>query len=182
MKNIIVIALIMFFGYQSLHAQKMNQRIWDPKVEANVLVGPCSRKVFLDNEFGVYYKSEYERYQPSEQYVDKIREKIKGVDIVIIFGEWCGDSRVQVPHFMKVIDKANIPSVNLKILGVNREKKAVIADLSRYNIERVPTFVVYQDGVELGRIVETPKKTLEKDLWNIVKKSKTIHSDEKTDR
>jgi len=178
MRKIIVVAILMIFGYQSLIAQRMNQRIWDSKVKANVLVGPCQRKVFNNNEFGVYYKSEYERYKPAESYIDKLKDKMAGVDIVLIFGEWCGDSKVQVPHFMKVIDKAGLPTVNLKIFGVNRDKKAVIMDLSKYNVERVPTFIIYQDGVELGRIVETPKKTMERDLWSIVKKAKSIDEEE----
>ena len=38
------------------------------------------------------------------------------------------------------------------------------------NIERVPTFIIYRGEKEIGRIVETPKKSLERDLWNIVKK------------
>ncbi len=174
MKKLIIVTLIMFLGYQGVLAQRYNQKIYDSKLKKNVLVGLCNRKALPEGEFGVYYKSEYERYQPSDQYINNLSEKITGVDIVIIYGEWCGDSKVQVPHFMKVIDKAGLPSVNLKIYAVNREKKAVITDLSDYNIQRVPTFIVYQDGVELGRIVETPKKTLEKDLWNIVKKAKSI--------
>jgi len=75
---------------------------------------------------------------------------------------------------VKVLDKAGLPSYNLKIYGVTRNKKGVIYDMSKYNIEKVPTFIVYQDGVELGRIVETPKKSLERDLWKIAKKARTI--------
>jgi thiol-disulfide isomerase/thioredoxin len=178
MKKIIIVALLMFLSWQGLYAQKLNQEVYDPALKRNVLVGACNRKAFLEGNFGIYYNSEYERYQPSELFINKLKEKINGVDIVVIYGEWCGDSKVQVPHFMKVIDKAGLPSVNLKIFAVNREKKAVITDLSKYNIERVPVFIVYQDGVELGRITETPKKTLEKDLWNIVKKAKSIKEEE----
>ncbi len=174
MKKILVITLTILLSNQLVVAQKVNQRIWDSKVKANVLVGPVNRKALNENEFGIYYKSEYERYQPSSVYINKLHDKMAGVDVVVIFGEWCGDSKVQVPRFMKVLDKAGLPSYNLKIYGVTRNKKGVIYDMSKYNIEKVSTFIVYQDGVELGRIVETPKKSLERDLWNIAKKARTI--------
>lgn len=174
MKKILIAVFLMLWGQQFLVAQKINQRIWDSKVKANVLVGPCDRKALNENEFGVYFKSEYERYQPSGTYINKLKEKVDGIDVVVIFGEWCGDSKIQVPRFMKVLDKAGLPSFNLKIYGVNRDKKGIIYDMSKYNIEKVPTFIVYQDGVELGRIVEAPKKSLERDLWNIAKKARTI--------
>lgn len=37
------------------------------------------------------------------------------------------------------------------------------------HIERVPTFIVYADGRELGRIVETPEGSLEEHLVKILK-------------
>jgi hypothetical protein len=36
-------------------------------------------------------------------------------------------------------------------------------------IERVPTFIVYGDGREIGRIVETPEGSLEEHLVKILK-------------
>ena len=34
-----------------------------------------------------------------------------------------------------------------------------------YQINRVPTAIIYRNNKEIGRIIETPKKTLEKDLF-----------------
>ena len=36
------------------------------------------------------------------------------------------------------------------------------------NIHHVPTFVVYKERQEIGRIIETPTETLEEDLFNIL--------------
>ena len=36
-----------------------------------------------------------------------------------------------------------------------------------FGIERVPTFVFLRDGVEIGRITETPTNTLEEDVAHI---------------
>ena len=32
----------------------------------------------------------------------------------------------------------------------------------------MPTFILYKDGVELGRIVETPIESMEDDIFNIL--------------
>ena len=38
----------------------------------------------------------------------------------------------------------------------------------KYNIVKVPTFILYIDEEEAGRIIETPAETPEKDLFNIL--------------
>jgi len=40
------------------------------------------------------------------------------------------------------------------------------------NIVRVPTIIVDQKGVEIGRIIEFPVSSLEKDLLTILRKEK----------
>lgn len=40
------------------------------------------------------------------------------------------------------------------------------------NIVRVPTIIIEQKGVEIGRIIEFPKTSLEKDLLSILRKEK----------
>ena len=37
-----------------------------------------------------------------------------------------------------------------------------------YGVERVATIIVYRDGEEIGRVVETPEGLLEEDLLEIV--------------
>ncbi|MCU0370461.1 MAG: thioredoxin family protein [Bacteroidales bacterium] len=47
---------------------------------------------------------------------------------------------------------------------VNRDKEAGLVETINYNIQKVPTFIIYRKGREIGRIIETPYTTLEKDL------------------
>lgn len=48
-------------------------------------------------------------------------------------------------------------------------KKAEGFDIDQFIIERVPTFIFYKNESEIGRIIETPVETLEKDILNILK-------------
>jgi thiol-disulfide isomerase/thioredoxin len=83
-------------------------------------------------------------------------------------GTWCSDSRREVPRMLKVLDIIGFPKENLSIINVDRNKKGIADEADDLNIELVPTFILYEDEKEIGRIIETPEETLEKDLVRIV--------------
>jgi thiol-disulfide isomerase/thioredoxin len=156
-----------------MFSQGRNAMIKDPKLDNQmVAIGYWDAMAMEDGEFGFYFSSQYEMYTPAEKYIEKMKGVINNVDIVVVFGSWCTDSKIQVGRFFKVLDEAGYNEMHLKIIGVNRDKNGVSVNVEKYGIERVPTFIVFQSGNELGRITETPKKTLEKDLSKIVSKAK----------
>jgi len=154
----------------SLIAQQKNVMIMDPKLNQEVMIGYCDKSGLEKGIFGEYFTSQYELYQPNESLVAKLSEKINKVKITIVCGTWCSDSRVQLGRFYKMIDQAGCNEKNLTLIGVNRDKNALSINVEPLNIKLVPTFIVYYNEKEIGRIIETPKKSLEEDLWKIVKK------------
>jgi len=173
MKNIVFSILMVLLSVSGLTAQNFNTEIKDPKLNnRKVLVGYCNQEGLKSGVFGTYFQSQYETYKPSDKYIEKLREKINLVDITIVFGTWCSDSRLQVGRFYKILDLSNYNDKNLKVIGVNSDKNAFTTNIDPLKIERVPTFIIYQHGEELGRIVESPKKSLEKDLLKIVNRAK----------
>jgi hypothetical protein len=58
----------------------------------------------------------------------------------------------------------------IDIIAVDRKKQASDVDMTPYSIEKVPTFIFYKNGKEVGRIIETPHTTLENDMQLILKK------------
>lgn len=89
-------------------------------------------------------------------------------------GSWCSDSQREVPRFYRIMDDAGITNDKIELISVNREKKVPGMDINNLRIERVPTFIIYDGIKELGRIIETPAETLEKDLLRILAK-KPLH-------
>ena len=165
--------IVFVFCFNMAFSQMKNATVKDPKLNnQEILIGYCDLKGLTAGVYGVYFESQYELYTPAEKYIEKMRPVISNVDIVIVFGSWCSDSKIQVPRFYKVIDKAGFNDIHLKIIAVNRDKNGLSVNVSDKNIKLVPTFIVYQNGVELGRIVETPKKSLEKDLAKIIGRAK----------
>ena len=85
-------------------------------------------------------------------------------------GTWCHDSKREVPRFYKILNTINYDKKNLQIVGLKKNKKGYFNDYSNYNIKNTPTFIFFQDGNEIGRIVEKPKGSLELQIQNIQKK------------
>jgi len=167
--RIVFVSIILFSSF-TLLSQTINEVVIDQRINKEVMIGYCDRSGLEEGEFGTSFKEEYELYQPKEDIIEKLSTEINQVQITIVYGTWCSDSRMQVGRFYKILDEAGFNDKNLTVIGVNRDKDAVSVNIENLEIERVPTFIVYQNNEELGRIIETPKKTLEKDLWKIVKK------------
>jgi thiol-disulfide isomerase/thioredoxin len=92
--------------------------------------------------------------------------------VVVVFGGWCGDSKREVPRFLKLAAAAGIPADSVLLYAVDRTKKGADGVPQRYAIEKVPTFIVEKNGVEVGRIVESPKVTLASDFLQILGEAK----------
>jgi thiol-disulfide isomerase/thioredoxin len=171
MKNKLILIISLLLFVVSSNAQKMNTKYHDPKLNKEVLVGYCNENGLQQDDFGKIFMSEYEHYIPEKSLVRKIKSiyKKNNIEVVTVFAEWCHDSKEQVPHFYKLMDKAGFSKEKTKIIAVDRTKNAQIVNISDLNILKVPTFIIYSENIEIGRIIETPEHTLELDLLNILK-------------
>ena len=99
---------------------------------------------------------------------------LKKKKIDIFMGSWCGDSKWEVPRMIKLLQAAGFDTTNLAIVCVSNEagmyKKSPEGEEAGKNIQRVPTLIVYEKNKEIGRIIESPVVSLEKDLLRILKK------------
>ena len=59
---------------------------------------------------------------------------------------------------------------------VNRSKSTPDNLQEGFNIERVPTFIFYKEGKEIGRFVEFPQESVEADMLKIVSGEPYKHS------
>jgi thiol-disulfide isomerase/thioredoxin len=147
-----------------IFAQELNQKIIDPRLNKEILYGYCDRQGLQKGEFGKVFDEYYQIYEPDKAVLEQLKLKQDGVEILIVLGTWCSDSQEQVPRFFKILDKIKFSKKAVQMICVDRNKQAGETDLVNYNVQRVPTFIFYRKGREIGRIVETPYSTLEKDL------------------
>ena len=147
-----------------IFSQELNKKIIDPRLNKEILYGYCDRAGIEKGEFGKVFDEYYQIYEPDKAVLDQLKLKKEGVEILIILGTWCSDSQEQVPKFFKILDKIKFNRKYVQMICVSRDKEAGLIETVNYNIQKVPTFIVYRKGREIGRIIETPYITLEKDL------------------
>ncbi len=142
------------------------------------LEGMISRKDLQQAPYKEWFNSNYNNYQLDLVEINKLKEDNNwkhNTQIIIYMGTWCGDSQEQVPSMLKVLDEIGFNTVS--IIALDTDKKSKNGYETDQNIIRVPTFIFKQNRNEIGRIIETPVKSLEKDIVSIIiNKEYTPHS------
>lgn len=145
------------------------------------LVGIITKENLQQEPYGSeWFNDFYGYYEIENKTSNEIKENLKGIRIKGFMGTWCGDSQREIPNFYKLLDATDFNYKNLELIAVNRAKKA--KDLEKgYNIIRVPTFIFYKGGKEIGRFVEHPNddSTIEDDILKIISGKPYKHSYEK---
>jgi len=168
-KSFLIVAILLSVIWSFSQTNGYNQKIMDPKAKQEILIGLCSRDGLMSSNFSTYFKDEYGKYKPDPDTVKQILPKLREVIITIIMGTWCSDSQEQVPRLFKILDASNYQDA-VTIICVDKDKKAGSIPLESMSLDKVPTIIFYRDNKELGRIVESPAGTLEKDMLAILSK------------
>ncbi len=166
-----IAAVFLFLLFMGAQAQELNKVIVDADLNREILIGWVDRDGTASKDFLEDEQLKYEAYSAdieSIKFLKSVFKADKNLNVLVVFGTWCGDSKAHVPDFFKVADLADIN--NVKYLAVNRKKKAGDIDMSAMDIQFVPTFIVYKGDIEIGRIIESPEYSLENDLVSIIKK------------
>lgn len=142
------------------------------------LVGISNRFDFQDSAYKEWFDSRYEEYTTDQQVVSEISKHIHKLTIKAFMGTWCGDSRREMPRFYKILDETKFDQNYFQLICVDRTKKHENLEKD-LNIFRVPTIIFYKNGKEIGRYVEYPRETIEKDILKIVSEQPYKHSYEK---
>jgi thiol-disulfide isomerase/thioredoxin len=123
--------------------------------------------------FADWFLPNYQAYQPDSLLLPEIKKLLKGKELQIFLGTWCGDSKREVPRMLKILAAAGYDSSKLQLVFVNNTadqyKKSPTHEEQGKNIVRVPTLIVYKGKTEIGRFIEYPKESIEKDLLKILK-------------
>lgn len=141
----------------------------DEKNGEPLILGYCPASMIIDSLFKDTWTTEYTNYQPDFEVLDSLEGKLEDVNIKIVFRSTCSDSREQLPRLFKILNELNYNVNSVTLIGVDREKQGLSNETEGLEIELVPTIIFNKNGSEIGRIVETPVESMEKDLLKILK-------------
>jgi len=161
--------LILFLSLASVSVLKAQEDSEKQNILAEnaMLLGEFGKENLLELPYAEWYNKEQQAYVVDVKTLESIKNK-KDLSFIIIMGTWCSDSKREVPRFLKILEEMKISSNAIHLIGVNRDKKTLHGDVSVFAIKRIPTIIIRRKNKEIGRIVEIPKETLEKDLSKIL--------------
>lgn len=119
--------------------------------------------------YSTFYTKGFDEYMPKSEAMNNLMDISKeNLKIKVVMGTWCPDSRREVPRFMKVLNTWQFPLSDVTFIGVDDEKTSPVGEYTSLGIVRVPTFIIYKNNIETGRIIENPVTSLEQDMVNIL--------------
>ncbi len=130
----------------------------------SVIVTGKYNPILLESDWFKSWNKESENYQPDEQTMVELQKKDSSTyTFTVYLGTWCEDSQKHVPSFIQIARKLKW---NFTLVGVNREKECPFdkKECKNWDIEFVPTIIVFKENLEIGRIIESPQKSIEEDL------------------
>lgn len=136
-------------------------------------MGACNRDSLQKAPFSSWFNPGFDQYNPDKKITDQLRiEKMDKIQIRVFFGSWCGDSKRELPRFMKLLQSISFPEKRVELVGLGGSdslyKQSPGHEEAGLGIFRVPVFIIYRDGKEVNRINEFPVVSLESDLLDII--------------
>jgi thiol-disulfide isomerase/thioredoxin len=133
------------------------------------LLGYFNPELLTHYPYSTWYLKGYDEYQIKTEALNNLLDINKeGITIKVVMGIWCPDSRREVPRFMRILNAWQFPAAKVTFIGVDDAKLSPVGEYAGLNIQRVPTFILYKNNIEAGRIIENPAASLEQDMVNIL--------------
>jgi len=139
-----------------------------------ILVGKAQKSDFEKQPYNKWFSKGLQSYQPDSSIIAKLKPVIGRYNITVLMGTWCGDSQEQVPKLYKVLEASGYNSNRITLFCTPRKYK-YYQPAKDYKIIRVPTIIIYKNGIEKGRIIEYPMKSIEADLLKIMTTDEYLH-------
>ena len=120
------------------------------------------------------FQERAEKVAPDQADVEKLAGLKDSVHVKIFLATWCPDSRKHVPTMLRLMDAKEFPLFTREIVGVDYDKKDPEGRSGEHNITHVPTFIVYHEGEEIGRIIEHPEHSIARDFLGILEEANLL--------
>lgn len=83
-------------------------------------------------------------------------------------GTWCSDTHIMMPELISFFKKIKYNFSNVRIIMMDRSKQALNNEKANFDIQYLPTIIIYKNEIEIGRIIEVTKHSVSQDIFNII--------------
>lgn len=130
--------------------------------------------MLFEKPFSNWFIPNYNIAETDSSSINALKIAFKKKSIEIFAGTWCGESKADLPKFLKILKEAGVDSNQVKLIFLNNTaaqfKQSPKHEEAGKNIVRTPTYIVYSGKKEMGRIIDSPIESFEKDLLKILRK------------
>ncbi len=139
------------------------------------LLGEVNVDILKEEGDGFWQDSIYQGYTDDRvEMLKRFSPQFKDITVNVYFGTWCGDSKREIPKFVKLMDLVEFPKENLHFFALDNREGKYKQGLHNYTeddrIFRVPTFVFKHGNSELDRIIEYPSGSFGLDIIKVLSK------------
>jgi hypothetical protein len=114
------------------------------------------------------WESAYQAARPDDDAATALAHVEPGAEVTIVLASWCGDSLREVSRLMRALHHAQVVPFSLRMLDVQRSFRDDPA-MQALDIRFVPTIIVRREGHEVGRIVESAPRGVERELGDLLR-------------
>lgn len=161
---------------ENKNSHNENVETYQEDEELPILIGKQEVSAIKSDPYYSRWFVENYRYSPDQKILRKLKTAIEGKKITIFMGTWCSDSQQHVPALLYVLDAIRYDNSNITLITMSEDKETPEGLEEGLDILYVPTIIVYNNDVEMGRIVEYPVESLEADLLAIASGQEYKHS------
>lgn len=163
----VLIGLLVLLSVQ-VFAQDKYDILKDKKNGAVVIRGECTWDDLLRQPTMGWLNRGMINYNPDSTYMVYLKRHLNNYQMVVFMGTWCDDTYSILPKLYKILKLTNYPMSSYTMYGVDRNKNTKYVEHKIYKIENVPTIILERNHMEVGRITETLKKSVEADLARLI--------------
>lgn len=116
-----------------------------------------------------WYSKNYAPYAINKKALSKLKKNYSELKALAFLGSWCTDTHDHFPVFMKVWKEMGLNPADVNLVFVGLDKKINAEEYQDFELEYLPTFFIFDKEKNLiGKIVETPKKSIELDFLELL--------------
>ena len=162
--------ILIFSSCSSLNVKRQLNRSVITSSNEEMLVGRVDLSSLLEAPYADWYNANYEGHTVDKETTQLTRNEIRFYSVKVFFGTWSLESQKHLPAFIKVMHQLKFPMSRIELVAANRQNRSFYGEEIGEKIKYLPTFIFYKNNKEMGRIVNSPVETIERDILSIIKK------------
>jgi hypothetical protein len=140
-----------------------------PGLDGNEMYGQSDMEWVLENI--VIFRTRTDLIRPDREAVRFLSQLRERITIKVFMGTWSVDAQIHAPELFSALQETGNRRVTVEVIGLDRRCRDRDGLSLTYGIVAPFTLVVEQNGIELGRVIETPVRDAASDVVAILQTS-----------